>query len=84
MKSTATLNVTTPTEREIVITRAFDAPRSLAHEHRTLRVARGARRALKSGMQNAAEGYDKLAEMLASTLAHGGRDYTSANVSGRG
>lgn len=29
MKSTATLRLTTPTEREIVMTRIFDAPRSL-------------------------------------------------------
>jgi uncharacterized protein YndB with AHSA1/START domain len=32
MKNTGTLKVTTPTEREIVMTRAFDAPRSLVFD----------------------------------------------------
>lgn len=32
MKNTETLNVTTPTEREIVMTRVFDAPRSLVFD----------------------------------------------------
>src|SRR5712691_3267723 len=32
MKNTGTLKVTTPTDREIVMTRVFDAPRSLVWE----------------------------------------------------
>lgn len=32
MKNTETLQVTTPTEREIVLTRVFDAPRSLVFD----------------------------------------------------
>jgi hypothetical protein len=32
MKNAATLQVATPTDREIVITRAFDAPRRLVAE----------------------------------------------------
>jgi uncharacterized protein YndB with AHSA1/START domain len=32
MKNTATLKVTTPTEKEIVVTRVFDAPRRLVFE----------------------------------------------------
>jgi len=32
MKNTGTLQVTTPTEREIVMTRVFDAPRSLVFD----------------------------------------------------
>jgi uncharacterized protein YndB with AHSA1/START domain len=32
MKNTGTLKVTTPTEREIVLTRVFDAPRSLVFD----------------------------------------------------
>jgi len=32
MKNTGTLKVTTPTEREIVMTRVFDAPRSLVFD----------------------------------------------------
>src|SRR4030088_1198041 len=32
MKNTGTLNVTTPTDREIVLTRVFDAPRSLVFD----------------------------------------------------
>jgi uncharacterized protein YndB with AHSA1/START domain len=32
MKNTGTLKVTTPTEREIVLTRVFDAPRALVFE----------------------------------------------------
>src|SRR5258708_38779301 len=35
MKNTETLKVTTPTDREIVITRVFDAPRRLVFEART-------------------------------------------------
>src|SRR5205085_10360082 len=32
MKNTGTLNVTTPTDREIVLTRVFDAPRHLVYD----------------------------------------------------
>jgi len=32
MKNTATLGITTPTERELVMTRAFDAPRHLVFD----------------------------------------------------
>src|SRR6202051_4731598 len=32
MKNTGTLKVTTPTDREIVLTRVFDAPRNLVFE----------------------------------------------------
>src|SRR5487761_182445 len=32
MKNTGTLKVTTPTEREIVLTRVFDAPRNLVFD----------------------------------------------------
>ena len=32
MNGTATLKVTTPTDREIVITRVFDAPRTLVFD----------------------------------------------------
>jgi uncharacterized protein YndB with AHSA1/START domain len=35
MKNTGTLEVTTPTEREIVLTRVFDAPRSLVFDAMT-------------------------------------------------
>src|SRR5437899_5503263 len=35
MKNTGTLKVTTPTEREIVLTRVFDAPRSLVFDAMT-------------------------------------------------
>jgi uncharacterized protein YndB with AHSA1/START domain len=35
MKNTGTLKVTTPTEREIVMTRVFDAPRTLVFEAMT-------------------------------------------------
>ena len=35
MKNTGTLKVTTPTDREIVLTRVFDAPRSLVFEAMT-------------------------------------------------
>ena len=37
MKNTGTLKVTTPTEREIVLTRVFDAPRSLVFDALTKR-----------------------------------------------
>ena len=32
MKNTGTLKVTTPTEREVVMTRVFDAPRRLVFD----------------------------------------------------
>jgi hypothetical protein len=32
MKNTGTLKVTTPTEREIMLTRVFDAPRNLVYD----------------------------------------------------
>ena len=35
MKNTGTLKVTTPTDREIVLTRVFDAPRHLVFEAMT-------------------------------------------------
>jgi uncharacterized protein YndB with AHSA1/START domain len=35
MKNTGTLKVTTPTEREIVLTRVFDAPRRMVYDAMT-------------------------------------------------
>ena len=64
MKNTGTLKVTTPTDREIVLTRVFDAPRRLVFDAFT-----------KPGV---AECYDKLTELLASaeicSMERGGRE----------
>ena len=67
MKNTGTLEVTTPSERAIVLTRVFHAPRSMVRDS-----------VIRSGMEHgAAESYDKLAELLAETAvtqgSHGQR-----------
>ncbi|OOO01205.1 MAG: hypothetical protein USCGTAYLOR_02594 [Chromatiales bacterium USCg_Taylor] len=43
MKNTGNIEVTTPTEREIVMTRVFDAPRSLVFSDRPAGRCRSAR-----------------------------------------
>jgi len=85
MKNTGTLKVTTPTEREVVMTRVFDAPRRLVFAALTKPELfkrwfgpRGWSPAVceidlkVGGMEHgAAECYDKLAELLASPKTRG-------------
>jgi len=58
MKNPGTLKVTTPSEREIMMTRSFDAPRHLVFDALSME-------------HGAAESYDRLAELLASPGARG-------------
>jgi uncharacterized protein YndB with AHSA1/START domain len=71
MKNTGTLEVSTPSERAIVLTRVFHAPRSMVFDALTRPEL------LKRWFGPRAESYDKLAELLAETAvtqgSHGQR-----------
>ena len=74
--STATLKVTTPSDREIAMTRVFAAPRNLVFDALTrpelLKRWEARDAVLKFPMeQGVSFGYDGLAEFLVSTLARG-------------